>query len=65
MEIVKVKDAGLVENPHHVKVSKLYDTENAQVIHITLEPGESLKKTYHTRGCRFLRSGGKGHGGNR
>ena len=44
MEIVKVKDAGLVENPHHVKVSKLYDTENAQVVHITLEPGESLKK---------------------
>lgn len=44
MEIVKVKEAGLVENPHHVKVSKLYDTENAQVVHITLEPGESLKK---------------------
>ena len=27
-----------------MKVSKLYDTENAQVVHITLEPGESLKK---------------------
>jgi quercetin dioxygenase-like cupin family protein len=44
METVDVKNAGLVENPHHVKVSKLYDTENAQIVHITLEPGESLKK---------------------
>jgi quercetin dioxygenase-like cupin family protein len=44
METVDAKNAGLVENPHHVKVSKLYDTENAQVVHITLDPGESLKK---------------------
>ena len=33
-----------MENPHKVKVSKLYDTEHAQAIHITLESGESLKK---------------------
>ncbi len=44
MEIVNAKTAALVENPHKVKVSKLYDTENAQVMHITLEPGEALKK---------------------
>ena len=33
-----------IENPHHVKVSKLYDTENAVVNLITLQPGESLKR---------------------
>jgi len=30
--------------PHGVKVCKLYDTPDAQAIHITLEPGESLKR---------------------
>ena len=44
MEIIDVKAAQLIQNPHHVKASKLYDTENAQVVHITLEPGKSLKK---------------------
>ena len=44
MEIVEAKTADLIDNPHHVKASKLYDSKNAQVIHITLEPGESLKK---------------------
>jgi quercetin dioxygenase-like cupin family protein len=44
MEIVEVKTATLIDNPHHVKASKLYDTKDAQVIHITLEAGESLKK---------------------
>jgi len=44
MEIIDVKTAELTENPHDMKASKLYDTQNAQVAHITLEPGESLKK---------------------
>ena len=44
MKITEVKKADLLKNPHGVKVSKLYDTEHAQAIHITLEPGESLKK---------------------
>lgn len=44
MKISELKNAELLKNPHNVKVSKLYDTENAQVMHITLEPGESLKK---------------------
>lgn len=44
MKIVDVKTAALVENSHRVKVSKLHDSEHAQVMHITLEPGESLKK---------------------
>ncbi|MGE4544037.1 MAG: cupin domain-containing protein [Pedobacter sp.] len=44
MEIVQAKTADITANPHQVKASKLYDSEHAQVIHIALEPGESLKK---------------------
>lgn len=44
MEIVEAKTAGLTDNPHKVKAGKLHDSEHAQVIHIALEPGESLKK---------------------
>jgi len=44
MKIIKAKEADSLKNPHGVKVSKLYDTGHAQAIHITLEPGESLKK---------------------
>ena len=44
MITIKVAEADALKNPHQVKVSKLYDTEHAQAMHITLEPGESLKK---------------------
>lgn len=44
MKIINALEAGIIKNPHGVKARKLYDTEHAQVIHITLEPGESLKK---------------------
>ena len=44
MNVIKVQEAPTIENPHKVKVSKLYDTEHAQSMHITLEAGESLKK---------------------
>jgi uncharacterized cupin superfamily protein len=44
MEVVNAREADLTQNPHQVKASRLYDTEHAQVVHITLEPGESLKK---------------------
>ena len=44
MKTIKAKEAEAIKNPHNVNVSKLYDTENAQVMHITLKPGESLKK---------------------
>ena len=43
-EIINAKYADIIKNPHNVKVAKLYDSEHAQAIHITLEPGESLKK---------------------
>ncbi len=31
------------ETPHKVDVRQLYDLESAQIMHITLQPGESLK----------------------
>lgn len=31
------------ENPHNVDVRQLYNDESAQMMHITLQPGESLK----------------------
>jgi len=44
MKIVSVKNADITPNPHGVDARKIYDTENAQVVQITLKPGESLKK---------------------
>ena len=44
MKIVKVKEQKIVETPHKVDVRKIYDTEKAQAIHITLKPGEALLK---------------------
>jgi quercetin dioxygenase-like cupin family protein len=44
MKIVEVRDAQGKPNPHGVDARNLSDTENAQVGHITLQPGQSLKK---------------------
>ena len=44
MKTIQSKTADLMKNPHNVKASKLYDTGHAQVVHLVLEPGESLKK---------------------
>lgn len=32
------------ENPHHVDARRIYDTDHATAVVITLQPGESLKK---------------------
>ncbi len=42
MIITLVKDAPLQKNPHKVEVRRLYDHDNAQAMHITLQPGEGL-----------------------
>ena len=34
---------GLRENPHNVDLRQLYNKESAQIMHITLKCGESLK----------------------
>ena len=43
MKITKITDVPMIETPHKVDVRMLYDKETAQVAHITLNPGESLK----------------------
>lgn len=43
MKIINVNEAKVTETPHNLDVRKLYDYENAQVVHITLQSGESLK----------------------
>jgi mannose-6-phosphate isomerase-like protein (cupin superfamily) len=43
MKIAEVHKTPIVETPHKVDVRKLYDSESAQAMHITLQPGESLK----------------------
>ena len=44
MKITKVADAARNDNPHKVDARKLYDSEHTQVVHITLQAGESLKR---------------------
>ena len=44
MKITKVSDAPAHQNPHGIDARKLYDTQHAQVVIITLEPGQQLKK---------------------
>ena len=44
MKILKWKDVEINPNSHGVDARKIYDTENAQVIHITLKPGERLRR---------------------
>ncbi len=44
MKITRVKDAEARKNPHEVDARKLYDSEHAMATHITLKPGEQLKR---------------------
>jgi len=43
MIINSAKTVEVHQNPHQVDVRKLYDHDNAQAIHMTLLPGQSLK----------------------
>jgi len=43
MIINSVKNIQAHENPHQVDVRRLYDHDSAQVMHMTLQPGQSLK----------------------
>ncbi|MBN2070436.1 MAG: cupin domain-containing protein [Candidatus Krumholzibacteriota bacterium] len=44
MNTVDALAAPGMENPHGIKASRLYDTQHAQVVHMTLGPGEALKR---------------------
>ncbi len=43
MKVIDVKTTPIIETPHKVDVRKLYDETDAQAVHITLQPGETLK----------------------
>ena len=43
MKIVDVKNAPKMKNPFKLDTAKIYDTEHAVAVHMTLKPGESLK----------------------
>ncbi len=44
MEITRVNETELGKNPHGVETRKIYDHENALAVHITLKPGEKLRR---------------------
>jgi len=44
MNIIDAKSAPSAKNVHNVRASKIYDSEHATAVHITLEAGEKLKK---------------------
>lgn len=44
MEITTVANTPIGKNPHGVDARMIYTHEHAQVVHITLRPGESLKR---------------------
>jgi mannose-6-phosphate isomerase-like protein (cupin superfamily) len=44
MKITKIEDAAPHPNPHGVDARKLYETEHAQAVVLTLQPGEQLKR---------------------
>ena len=44
MKITEVNSVQSKPNPHGVDARNISDTDSAQVVHITLQPGEALKK---------------------
>jgi quercetin dioxygenase-like cupin family protein len=44
MQITDVSKVMSGPNPHHVDARKIYDTQHAMAVVITLQPGEALKK---------------------
>ena len=44
MNVTNVGDVASFQNVHAVEAKKIYATENAEVIHMALSPGQSLKK---------------------
>jgi len=44
MKIVKVNQTGSFKNAHEVDARKIYQTPDAEVIHMALSPGQALKR---------------------
>lgn len=43
MKITTVNETGSFSNPHGIQAKKIFDSSKATVVHMKLEPGESLK----------------------
>ncbi len=44
MKIINARTAPASPNPHVVEAALVYDSEHATAVHLTLEPGQSLKR---------------------
>jgi mannose-6-phosphate isomerase-like protein (cupin superfamily) len=44
MKITNATVLNPIQNPHSVEAKRLYDTVNAEVIHMNLKPGQSLRR---------------------
>lgn len=44
MKVTKIVSTNTFQNPHAVEAKRIYDTDNAEVIHMALLPGQSLKR---------------------
>jgi len=51
MKMIQTAQAENLKNPHGVAMSKLYDTEHAQGMHIILKTGEALKNMSRRSMC--------------
>lgn len=60
MKIVKVRNTNIKETPHKVEVRPIFSFEHASFVHITLQPGETLKKHITPVDATFFGLEGKG-----
>ena len=60
MKITEVNSVQSKPNPHGVDARNISDRDSAQVVHITLMPGESLKKHITPVDVVFYVLGGRG-----
>jgi mannose-6-phosphate isomerase-like protein (cupin superfamily) len=60
MKIIKVQETQHFPNPHGVDARKIYASPDAEVIHMALKPGESLKRHTTTVDVFFYILEGKG-----
>jgi quercetin dioxygenase-like cupin family protein len=44
MKIINAKETPGGPNPHNIKAAQVYDSEHATAMHLTIEPGQSLKR---------------------
>ena len=44
MKAVEIKNISVNPNPHGIETRKFHENDHVQAVHITLKPGEKLKK---------------------